>query len=149
MPSHTYCPWHAKSKQLLVSTIFVLPKVSGGSGPLCLDFQATYHHIPASTLKEKNQQHQGYPPQVTGTASPLLNAATPPEHRVTHDQPTSLTEGAVGADGKWIIYQLHISIHNITPYSHGQLTKAKLYFIDLHSTCCMFMSIKVLCQTSQ
>ena len=74
-------------------------------------------------------------PQVTGTASPLLNVATLPEHRVTHDQPTSLTEGAVGTDGKWIIYQLHISIHNITPYSHGQLTKAKLNFIDLHSTC--------------
>ena len=73
-------------------------------------------------------------PQSGGIASPLLNAATPPEHHVTHDQPTSLTEGAAGTDGKWIIYRLYISIHNIRPYSHGQLTKAKLNFIDLHST---------------
>ena len=74
------------------------------------------------------------PPQVTGIASQLLNAATPPEHRVTHDQPTSLTEGAVGTDGKWIVYRLYISIHSIRPYSHWQLAKAKLNFIDLHST---------------
>ena len=60
------------------------------------------------------------PPQVGELVSPPLNAATPPEHPVTHDQPTSLTEGAVGADGKWIIYQLYISIHSIIPYSHGQ-----------------------------
>ena len=53
-------PWHAKSEQLSVITIVVLPKVSGGSGPLCLGFQATYHHIPGSTLKEKNLQHRGY-----------------------------------------------------------------------------------------
>ena len=73
-------------------------------------------------------------PQVGEVASPL-HAATPPEQLVTSDQTMPQTEQVDGTDGKWIIYQLHISIHNITPYSHGQLTKAKLNFIDLHSTC--------------
>ena len=50
------------------------------------------------------------PPQVTGTTSPFLNAATLPEHPVTHDQPTSLTEQVDGTVGNWTIYQLYISI---------------------------------------
>ena len=66
-------------------------------------------------------------PQVGEVASPL-HAATPPEQLVTSDQTMPQTEQVDGTDGKWIIYQLHISIHNITPYSHGQLTKAKTLF---------------------
>ena len=50
-------------------------------------------------------------PHVGEVASPLLNAATPPEQLVTSDQTMPQTEQVDGTDGKWIIYQLHISIH--------------------------------------
>ena len=73
-------------------------------------------------------------PHVRGIAFPPLNAATPPEYPVTHDQTKSQTEQVDGTDGKWIIYQLYISIHSMRPFSCWQLAKAKLNFIDLRST---------------
>ena len=46
-------------------------------------------------------------PPVMKIASPLLNAATPPEHPMTHDQRKSQSKWVVG---NWIVYQLYISI---------------------------------------
>ena len=59
------------------------------------------------------------PSQVRGIASPPLNAATPPEHPVTHYQPMSQAGRVDGTDGKWIVCQLYISIHTIFTWTMG------------------------------
>lgn len=104
------------SIQLFIIIIFVFSLARCGSGPLCFGII----HIPTFTLHPilcfhfEGEKSTEPLPQTKGSS--LLNAATP-KHHVTHDQPTSQTEQV---DGKWIMYQLYISMHSIRSFSHGQ-----------------------------
>ena len=77
----------------------MLLKVSGGSGPLCLGIQVSYlpphscFHLEGET--PTRLPVESHPP-AKEIASPPLNAATPPEHPVTHEQTKSQSKRVVG-----------------------------------------------------
>ena len=133
IPSHTYCPSHAHVRtKVFVITIFVLLKVSGGSGPLCVGIQVSYlpphscFHLEGET--PTRLPVESHPP-AKEIASPPLNTATPPEHPVTPDQTKSQSKWVIR---NWIVYQLYISVRT-WHYTHNRWAQPSIIQTTIHS----------------